>query len=108
MSTPQPFSQQHGFPPPPTCHQHPSNHDHTLAPTATTTPKHGNPLPASPAPVAYAGTPGTAPDMHAGPRALLGSSASASFAARLSELDDPAASYMRELVESVGVVRIGG
>lgn len=41
-------------------------------------------------------------------RALAGTPTAASFATRLGELDDPTATYMRDLIESVEVARIGG
>ena len=40
------------------------------------------------------------------PRTLAGTPTAASFAARLAELDDPTATYMRELIESVEAARI--
>lgn len=40
--------------------------------------------------------------------APAGTPTAASFATRISELDDPAATYMRELIESVEAAKIGG
>jgi hypothetical protein len=45
---------------------------------------------------------------HPHPRLLAGTPTAASFATRLAELDDPTATYMRELLESVEAARIGG
>lgn len=45
---------------------------------------------------------------HSQPRPLTGSLTAASFASRLGELDDGTAAYIRELIESVEVERIGG
>ncbi|KFZ04082.1 hypothetical protein V502_10425 [Pseudogymnoascus sp. VKM F-4520 (FW-2644)] len=69
-----------------------------------------SPAPQLPAPLTRpsGSTPTMTGQQHSQPRALAGIPTAASFATRLAELDDPTATYMRELIESVEAARIGG
>ncbi|KFY46378.1 hypothetical protein V495_02521 [Pseudogymnoascus sp. VKM F-4514 (FW-929)] len=123
MSIPHPTTQSANAPIPPPTHQGLSNgdspltnHVHPSPPTVSITPSHipslGTATPRPPEPTSFTRPSGTAPAMtgqqHPHPRLLAGTPTAGSFATRIAELDDPTASYMRELIESVEAARIGG
>ncbi|KFY89487.1 hypothetical protein V500_05650 [Pseudogymnoascus sp. VKM F-4518 (FW-2643)] len=123
MSTPHPATQPATSPPPPPTHQGLSNgvgpltnHVHTPPSTVTMTspniPGLGTTSPAPQTPAPFTRPQGSTPTMtvqqRPQPRALAGTPTAASFATRLAQLDDPTATYMRELIESVEAARIGG
>ncbi|OBT62755.1 hypothetical protein VE03_07089 [Pseudogymnoascus sp. 23342-1-I1] len=124
MSTPVSTTQPANSPPHSPTHQGLSNdvglltnhvHPPPSAVTITITPPHLPSLgttsatPQTPAPLTRpsASTPTMAGQQNPPPRALAGTPTAASFASRLGELDDPTATYMRELIVSVEAARIG-